>query len=159
MPNKPSRFNTTRICNKIIGRYTWCIDMNDTARIYIQRATDKLKQAYQLSLNDISSEDVKVNINEAINEINQEYKIIYDEKQSKIPVESISIEPTQFELKPKETLQLQVSILPANATNKAIKFESFNTGLATVDENGLVTAILEGEVDIVVIALDNENIK
>ena len=40
-----------------------------------------------------------------------------------------------------ETFQLTASVLPNNATDKTVTWRSSNTAYATVDENGLVTAI------------------
>ncbi len=45
------------------------------------------------------------------------------------------------ELREGETLQLSVTVLPTNATVKNITWESNYTTAATVDENGLVTAV------------------
>ena len=44
------------------------------------------------------------------------------------------------------TVQLTASILPSNATNNAVTWFSSNTSVATVDSNGLVTAITAGTV-------------
>ncbi|MBQ4395264.1 MAG: Ig-like domain-containing protein [Paludibacteraceae bacterium] len=40
-----------------------------------------------------------------------------------------------------ETFQLTATVLPANATDKTVTWRSSNTAYATVDENGLVTAV------------------
>ena len=61
-------------------------------------------------------------------------------KEKIIPVESISLNQTTLSLKigEKETLQAMVS--PENATNKNISWSSDKTDVATVDENGNVSA-------------------
>jgi uncharacterized protein YjdB len=43
-----------------------------------------------------------------------------------------------------DTMQLGVQIAPANATDKAISWESTDSGVAVVDSGGLVTAISVG---------------
>lgn len=57
------------------------------------------------------------------------------------PVESISISANgSTELKDGETLQLFATVLPENATDKSLTWESSNQNIATVSEDGLVTA-------------------
>ncbi|MBR5518486.1 MAG: protein kinase [Clostridia bacterium] len=46
-----------------------------------------------------------------------------------------------------DTLDLNPQVMPANATGK-ITFESENSDIATVDENGIVTAVSDGKVNI-----------
>ena len=47
-----------------------------------------------------------------------------------------------------ETLQLSAKVLPEDATNKKVRWTSSNNEIATVDANGLVTAISSGTVTI-----------
>ena len=51
-------------------------------------------------------------------------------------------------------MQLTATVAPENATDKALKWESSNTAVATVSENGLVTGVKAGEATISVIAID-----
>ena len=69
------------------------------------------------------------------------------------PVESVTITNKITEIKRYETYQLQWQVLPTNANIQAVKFESSDTRVATVDVNGLVTAVSEGDVEIKVISL------
>lgn len=64
------------------------------------------------------------------------------------PIESISFTETEAKTKVEQTYQVEYSVTPADIENPELKWESSNTSVATVDENGLVTAIAEGEVDI-----------
>ena len=55
---------------------------------------------------------------------------------------SLNIEDGQeISLKPGETFQLEVTVLPADATNKAVTFSSSDESVVSVDENGLVKAL------------------
>ena len=71
-----------------------------------------------------------------------------------IPVESVSLDVQQLELNIGETYTLQATVLPENATDKGIKWSSDDSEIATVDENGLVTAVSLGETVITVITDD-----
>lgn len=60
--------------------------------------------------------------------------------------QSITIEPHgPFTLKIGDTLQLSATVLPENATDKSVVWRSDAPGAGTVDENGLVTILAEGE--------------
>lgn len=61
-----------------------------------------------------------------------------------IPVASVSVTPTTASLYAGNTQQLSASISPANATNKTVTWSSSNTGVATVNSSGLVTAVSAG---------------
>lgn len=58
-----------------------------------------------------------------------------------------------------ETFTLSASVLPENASNKAIVWSSSNEEAAMVDQNGVVTAKKPGSAVITVIAVDNAEIK
>ena len=76
------------------------------------------------------------------------YAIVYNEKNADIPVENVQIIlPTNTTLtKSGETIQLNVNVLPSEATNKKVTWHSSNPAVATVDSNGKVTAISNGTV-------------
>jgi uncharacterized protein YjdB len=67
-----------------------------------------------------------------------------------IPVTGVSISEGSIELNVSETKSLSVTVLPSNATNQGVTFTSSNLNIATVDENGLITAISEGQTTIIV---------
>ncbi len=54
-----------------------------------------------------------------------------------------------------ETYQLEALVLPEDATDKNVTWKSSDESIATVDENGLVTAIAVGEADITVTTNDH----
>ena len=67
-----------------------------------------------------------------------------------VAVESVSLDKTEAVLKEKETVKLNATVLPENADNKNVHFTSDNDAVATVDDNGLVTALSSGEAVITV---------
>ncbi|WP_456312337.1 Ig-like domain-containing protein [Pseudomonas shirazensis] len=63
---------------------------------------------------------------------------------SNVAVTSVSLSPASVSLAVGGTQQLTPTVLPSNATNKAVTYASNNTGVATVNASGLVTAISNG---------------
>ena len=75
-----------------------------------------------------------------------------------IPVETITLNESSYTLYPEGTLQLTTTINPFTATNQVINWESNNESVATVDENGLVTAIAVGGATITANAADGSGV-
>ena len=71
-----------------------------------------------------------------------------------VPVTSVSLDKTTLELTEGETAQLTATVLPDNATNKAVTWSTSNASIATVDANGLVTAVSAGTATITVTTED-----
>ncbi|MBD5106182.1 MAG: leucine-rich repeat protein [Lachnospiraceae bacterium] len=67
-------------------------------------------------------------------------------KASGVKVTGVTVNPQAASINAGETLQLTASVTPANADSKyvALTWKSDNTGVATVDQNGLVTAVKQG---------------
>ena len=67
-------------------------------------------------------------------------------KDTNIPVsvEGIILDPTLLTLISGEVFPLTATVVPANASNKKVKWSSDNTDVATVDADGKVTAISTG---------------
>lgn len=72
-----------------------------------------------------------------------------------VAVESISLPETASVIK-SQSIQLKAMFTPENASDQGIVWSSTDTGIATVDENGLVTGIKEGEVKITATTKDGE---
>ncbi len=72
-----------------------------------------------------------------------------------IRVTSVSLNKTTAEIATGETLTLEATILPSNATNKGVKWASSSNEVATVDAKGVVSAVAEGETTITVTTDDN----
>lgn len=73
--------------------------------------------------------------------------------EEKTPVESITITNKIEELLMLTTHQLQWAINPTDAGDTRVRFESSDESVATVDENGLITALKTGTVTIKIISL------
>ncbi|MBO4946240.1 MAG: Ig-like domain-containing protein [Lachnospiraceae bacterium] len=58
-----------------------------------------------------------------------------------------------------QTQKLTATIAPANATNQAVKWSTSDKNVATVSENGLVTAVGGGNATITCTAQDGSNVK
>ena len=71
-----------------------------------------------------------------------------------IPVESVSLNKSTTSLAVGATETLIATVLPTNATNKSVLWESSSTSVATVSNAGLVTAVAEGATVIAVITVD-----
>jgi len=78
-------------------------------------------------------------------------------KVNPIKVSSITLSQTTATLYPTDQLQLTATVLPDNATNKGIEWESSNTAVATVSE-GIVVAVAPGEAVITVRTTDGSNL-
>ncbi|MEE0978066.1 MAG: Ig-like domain-containing protein [Muribaculaceae bacterium] len=75
-----------------------------------------------------------------------------------VVAESLSLSTTTACLTVGETLQLRASVSPENTTNKDIRWTSTNTDVAVVSESGLVSAIKDGNVQIIASTEDGSNL-
>ncbi|MDE6491430.1 MAG: Ig-like domain-containing protein, partial [Muribaculaceae bacterium] len=60
------------------------------------------------------------------------------------PAASIKLNKTEATLKATETISLEATIAPETTTDKSVTWSSSDTNIATVDENGVVTAVAVG---------------
>ena len=58
-----------------------------------------------------------------------------------VAVTGVRIRPSTVSIEPGETYQLTATVMPDNASNKAVEWKSNHPELVSVDENGLITAI------------------
>ena len=75
---------------------------------------------------------------------------------ARVFVQSVSLSQNTLELYEGQSATLTAIIEPENATKKNVIWESDNPNVATVDENGTVTAIAEGETTIFVSTVDGD---
>ena len=71
---------------------------------------------------------------------------------SEAPVfpDKVILQETQAVISPGETLKLKAELSPANVNQSALVWSSSDSKVASVDQNGLVTAAGEGQADITV---------
>lgn len=67
----------------------------------------------------------------------------------RIPVTSFEVEESHFEMLEGETVTVKATVFPENATLREITWESKDTNVATVDENGVITATGPGWTNII----------
>lgn len=103
---------------------------------------EESKNFIRLAIEVLDQENVTQNlIDNAVNYIKQAVDQIKKEK-----YEVASIELNDVIIKKSErTKQIAPTIIPATAKDKTLTYESGNTGFFTVDNNGLLTYINEGE--------------
>lgn len=75
-----------------------------------------------------------------------------------VPVETIKLNTDTVDLKVGETFQMVAVVYPENATNKDIVWTIENESIATISEDGLITAVSEGVTGITATAADNPDI-
>jgi len=75
------------------------------------------------------------------------------------PIRSIAFEQDVYDLYLGETLKLEPAFKPADATKTALTFQSGRSRIATVDAEGVVTAVGGGETTITAYSAANEKIR
>lgn len=93
-----------------------------------------------------------------IDEAKESLKIALDsltEKPEYIKVEKIELSAEKEELEIGEQIKVTGVIIPDNATDKTLNWETSDSEVLEVDENGTVTAIKEGKASIKAISPDN----
>ncbi len=71
-----------------------------------------------------------------------------------VPVTGVALDKEALSLMCGETATLVATVAPGNATDKSVEWSSSNPAVATVDQNGLVTAVAVGEAVITVKTVD-----
>ena len=74
-------------------------------------------------------------------------------------VTDITVSPATLTLEPEETQTLTATVLPSDATNKQLTWSSDKTDVATVDQDGNVIAVAEGECTITATSTDGSEVK
>lgn len=77
----------------------------------------------------------------------------FDITVNSVPVSSVSLSSNSESVKVGKTVTLVATILPSNATNKALNWSSSNASVATVS-NGVITGVTAGETTITVRTVD-----
>ena len=82
------------------------------------------------------------------------YTISAEDPDDPIAVEGITLDKTTATVEEGATVTLTATVTPENATNKAVRWASDKTDVATVDANGKVTAVAAGTANITVTTAD-----
>lgn len=75
------------------------------------------------------------------------------------PVTDIEVSPAALTLEMGERMQLTATVLPPNASNRNVRWESSDPAVATVDEAGVVTAVKPGSAAIRAVSEDDGEIR
>lgn len=73
-----------------------------------------------------------------------------------IKTEKVEIAQANVSIQPGETFLLKANVYPENASNKDLQYISTDPTVATVDENGLITALKDGTTQIIVKSSDTD---
>lgn len=73
-----------------------------------------------------------------------ELRVFGEGERAAVSVTGVLLEQSDMELTEGETQQLTVTINPVNATDMGVSFSSSSSSIASVDDDGLVTALSEG---------------
>jgi len=74
-----------------------------------------------------------------------------------IKVDSVTVSPKSTTMFVGDTKTLSATVLPQNATGKSVKWISSNSNIVTVDSDGEITAVKEGDAIIYANSLDGSN--
>ena len=75
-----------------------------------------------------------------------------------MPVSSVTLDKSELSLEINQTATLTATVLPTGASNKTLRWTSSDDAVATVDQNGVVTAVGIGEVFITAETTDGSNL-
>ncbi len=93
---------------------------------------------------------------------NSETQSLCSGQSTNVPVTSVSVSPSSGTINlasTNKTLQLTANVLPATATNPLVSWSSSNDNVASVSNNGFVTALGVGQTTITATSLENNTIK
>lgn len=126
------------------------------ATVYPENATDK---TVTWSSSDNSVATVEDGVVSAIKEGSVTITAMAGEKSAtceitviSVPVESLTLDKESATLKIGETLKINATVMPAESTDKSVYWISQNESVATVDEDGVVTALKAGSATILAFA-------
>ncbi|MCD7824422.1 MAG: Ig-like domain-containing protein [Clostridiaceae bacterium] len=74
-----------------------------------------------------------------------------------VTLTGLSVDPTEATIKVTETVTITPKLTPENATNQSITYQSTDTSVATVTEEGVVTGVSAGVAVIQVVATDTSS--
>ena len=78
---------------------------------------------------------------------------VQEEDDTMVMAEGVVMDQNELKLAVGNEAQLTADVLPENAANKNVRWTSDDSTIASVDENGIVTALKEGETKIIAMAI------
>ena len=136
--------------NATDSKLTWTSNNSDIATV--NNGTIIGKGEGNTSINVSTSNGIKKEINVIITKKNQQEGDNIDLKTIKINVGDLTMEAGT-------STKINAILEPSNATNKDIIWQSSNTEVATINQNGTISAQKEGNTTITVSAVKNSEIK
>lgn len=92
------------------------------------------------------------------NGVSTDCQVVVSAVSEVVAVTGISLNKTNVNIHTGDTLTLKATISPANATNKSVKWESSAPTVASIDNNGLVTALSDGSATITCTSVSNASV-
>jgi len=151
-------------CNNATTNYGKRIMPTSNVSVYIRiddgYTFDGLGELSNITENDISIK----NINK--NEFQLNFKMPFEDVVIEVKTQSNNEKvipiglafPRAFDIEVGETRQLEIGVLPADASDKSLTYKSSDESIVVVDEEGYVTALKAGTARIEVIANGNKTI-
>lgn len=118
---------------------------------------DTKEQSTEIILNDNSEQSTEGVSNNNYNVLSNKKNDYVTSSASYVKVSSMSIKPVNY-LKVGDKTVISNSIAPTNATYKDLSWVSSDNNIATVDNNGVVTALKKGRCTIEAVTTDGSNI-
>ena len=92
------------------------------------------------------------------NGVSTDCQVVVSAVSEVVAVTGISLNKNSVSMHTGDTLTLKATISPNNATNKSVKWESSAPTVASIDNNGLVTALSDGSATITCTSLSNTSV-
>ena len=118
--------------------------------------SSKVSVDQQGNIEALAEGDILITIT-ASNGVSTDCQVVVTAVSQVVSVTGITLNVNNGNVQPNETLKLTATVLPSNATNKSVTWESNNTGVATVN-NGTVTGVADGEATITCKSVENPSI-
>lgn len=113
-----------------------------------------------ISTDDITWNDIynfKIDENTTLKDTSATIKAFTIQGNEKMNATGVELNKTSISMNVGDTSSLVASVKPENAPNKNVKWASSNESIVTVNEEGIITAVAEGEAKIIVTTLDGNH--
>jgi uncharacterized protein YjdB len=145
---KPNSFNKIQIDVSENGNFIVSVNGYECPTAF-QAEFNSLSGQYALITTEFSPFQLK---NLQVTKAASTREWFYDFKS--VPVNLVSFSNSPVSLSETDNIQLVPEIMPANATNKNVKWFSNNDQVVIVNENGIVTGVKQGNADITAVSDD-----